>query len=216
MKVVIAMRNGEEKLRVMAEVRNGILRSGVNILINADKVPAGRMDWLKAQMKKGQITPEIEAWGMHIGDNGNGLVVRWLEDIEQEKREAVQAAYNALPADEQAALEERKAIEKLYGIADKALNYDTDEDNVSRSYSTRTEADRRLEAWQKNYPKAARRERARDMDSQADREENLAVGALTYDADGWISPEEQKQRHDEGMVKAADLRAEAQKLRETC
>lgn len=40
----------------------------------------------------------------------------------------------------------------------------------------------------------------------------IAGGALTYDADGWISPEEQQARHDAGMAKAAALAARAAAL----
>ena len=213
MKVVIAYRNGEERLRVPAEVRNGVLRNGKNILINSDFIPAGEKDRIVKQIKAGSITPEIEKMGMKIGDNGNGLIVRWAEDVERECREKARKEYDALPADERAAIEERREIDRLYMISDQALNRDTDDDNVSRGYSRQAQADRRLAAWRVRYPKQARLEEADKLEHLAVREDDLASGALVYDADGWISPEEQQKRHDEHKDKAARLRAEAQGIR---
>ena len=148
MKTVVVYRNGEQKLRIPAEIRNGILRSGDNILINGDliRLPATKAS-VAAEIKARRITPEIEAMGMRMGDNGNGLVVRWAEDVETELQAKADAAYEALPDDVRAAREEREAIDKLYYRSDRALNHDTDDNNVSRGYSLRAEADRRLAAW---------------------------------------------------------------------
>ena len=87
MKIVIVSRNGEEKLRVPAEIRNGILRAGKNILINSDLIAGSGMskEQVAAEIKSGRITPQIEAMGMRLGDNGNGLVCQWAEDVEREK-----------------------------------------------------------------------------------------------------------------------------------
>jgi len=157
METVVVKRDGKTKLRVPAEVRNGVLRCGKNILINVDLI---NHPWTKksvaAAIKAKKITPEIEAMGMFIGDNGNGLVVRWASEIDAEVHAARQAAYDALPAEVRAAREERRAI-----------------------------------------------------NDQAEHEDSMAVGALTYDCDGSISPEAQNKRHDEFKAKAKGLRAEA-------
>jgi hypothetical protein len=213
MRLVQVTRNGEIKLTVPAEVRNGILRHHDAILINADLIPATTTKAaVAAAIKAGKITPEIEAMGMHIGDNGNGLVVRWLDEVQAEERVKAKAEYDALPAEVRAAREERAAIDDLYRRSYKALNRDTDDNNVERGYRLQAEADRRLAAWQEKYPDAAKEELRRDLLARADHEEELAVGALTYDCDGSFSPEYQRQRHDEFMAKAADYRRQAAQL----
>lgn len=214
MKLVQVTRDGEIRLTVPAEIRNGILRNGKNILINSDLIAASGMtkEQVASAIKAGRITPEIEAMGMRIGDNGNGLVVRWLDDIRAEEQAKAAAEYNALPADVRAAREERLAIDDLYRRAYKSLNRDTDDDNVDRGYRLQAEADRRLAAWKTQYPAAAKEERRAELLAQAKHEEDLASGALTYDCDGSFSPEYQQQRHDEMMAKAAAIRAQAAKL----
>ena len=211
MRTVVVYRNGKQLLRVPAEIRNGILRSiGDAILINADMIqPPHTKASVAAEIKAHRITPEIEAMGMRIGDNGNGLVVRWAEDVEREEQAKADAAYAALPKEVRAAQQERQAIDELYRRSDRALNHDTDGDNVSRGYRLQGEANRRLAAWRIQYPTAAKEERRATLLAQAEHEDHMACGALTYDADGWISPEEQRRRHDEFACKAATLRTTA-------
>ena len=116
LKTVVAYRNGEAKLRIPAEVRNGVLRNGNNILINADliKPPHSRAS-VSAAIKTGEITPEIEAMGMHIGDNGNGLICRWEADINAERAEKQRQHLAAHPE-----LAERNAIAKLFAAAERS------------------------------------------------------------------------------------------------
>ena len=112
-------------------------------------------------------------------------------------------------AEKQAAREEREAIDKLYARSYQSLHSDLDGDNISRGYSLRAEADRRLKAWRAKYPAEAREEKAAGLIAQAEHEEDLAAGALVYDADGWGGPDEQQKRHDEMMARARELRAKA-------
>jgi len=65
---------------------------------------------------------------------------------------------------------------------------------------------------QGQFGKEAKQRQARRLIRQAEREEDLAAGALHYDADGWIGPEEQRRRHDEGMEKARQMRQQAAEL----
>ena len=219
MKTVIAIRNGKETLRAQAEERNGVLQGRNNILLNADLVTASGLgkDYIAGEVRAGRLTPQIEAMGMRLGDNGNGLVCRWLdapiaEQQAEAKKECDALPNEALPDEEQAAKEERAEISKLYVRSSQALNFDLDGDNISRGYSLRAKADRRLEAWRAKYPAEARKEESARLIAQAEHEEDLAAGALVYDADGWIGPEEQQRRHDEVMAKAQELRAKAAEL----
>ena len=213
METVIVYRDGVQKLRVPVEVRHGILRHGDQILINADLIhlPATKAS-VVAEIKARRITPAIEAMGMRLGDNGNGLIVRLAADVDREERSKANAAYAALPEDVRAAREERLAIGELYCLSDRALNDDTDEDNVSRGYGLRAEADRRLAAWHIQYPAAATEERRASLLAQADHEDDMASGALIYDCDGSLSPADQRRRHDEYAAKATALRQQAASL----
>jgi len=216
MKTVVATRNGEETLRTQAEERNGALYSGGKILLNPDLVEISGLskNFIFRERRMHQNSPQIAALGMRLGDNGNGLVCRWLdapiaEQQAEAKKECDALPNEALPDEEQAAKEERAEISKLYVRSSQALNFDLDGENVSRGYSLRAKADRRLEAWRAQYPAEARKEEAGRLIAQAEHEEDLAAGALVYDADGWEGPDEQQKRHDEMMARARELRAKA-------
>jgi hypothetical protein len=86
------------------------------------------------------------------------------------------------------------------------------EDNVTTPMSLRRQADERLKAWRLKYPEKARKEDAQGLISKAERQEELASGALTFDMDGSISPEQQQKRHDEFIAKAKDYRKQADEL----
>lgn len=103
---------------------------------------------------------------------------------------------------------ERRAIDEMLERADRLENSPS-EDNVSGPLRLRAEAERRFEAWKAKYPEAAAREMAADLLAEADHEDELALGALTYDADGWLSREDQEARAAEHRAKAAALRAKA-------
>lgn len=213
MRTVIVYRNGEPKLIVPAEEKNGVLRSvGGSILINNDLVPEGRLEWLKKQMKARKITPEIESWGIKLGDNGNGLIARRSDEVEAEEKRKADAEYAALPQEVRECREERIAIDRLFAAAHKSLNHDLDDNNVMRGYQQQAEANRRLDAWKKKYPREAELERAADLRAAADKQDDLASGALVYDCDGSFSPEYQQQRADTFRAKANALRAEAEKI----
>jgi len=83
--------------------------------------------------------------------------------------------------------------------------YDIDMNRVERWYRAQ------IASWEAKYPvvTAARQAVAAKAKLEADifELEYLAKGALFYDADGSINPEEQQARHDEYMAKAAALRA---------
>lgn len=101
---------------------------------------------------------------------------------------------------------ERNRIEGLYAKAEKHINYPGD------YYGILAEADAALKAWQAKYPAAAAREKAAILRAKADHQDSLAKGALVYDADGWLSAEDQERRAAEFKAEAAKLRAEADRL----
>lgn len=197
-------RNGEIKMVHPFEVRaNGTLWSkGMPLLDSeaADFIALGKEKILElAHAKRWADIPD--GCFARVGLNPSGLLV---EDL-QAAREAAEAARTP-------AQKERRRISEMYYRADRLAN-SASENNVAGPMIIRAEADAALAKWRKDYPDEAREEDARKIDAQADREEELAAGALLYDADGSISDDEQQKRHDEHMAKASELRAKAAAMR---
>ena len=212
MKTIVVIKDGEEKLRIPAEIINGhVYGPDQQPITIGYKLEAAGID-KKAYCNRARnhsLTEADKECVAVLGDNGQGMMVRWAADIEAEREAERQAAYDALPAKVRAAREERQAIDRLFYQADRAYNHDTDDNNIERAMRLRSEARSRLDAWKKNYPEAAAEETKADMIAKAEKLEDLATGALTYDADGWISPEEQQNRHDKMMAEAAEIRKQA-------
>lgn len=61
-------------------------------------------------------------------------------------------------------------------------------------------------------PAAHRARKIRSLRDQASHARSVALGALTYDADGWLSREDRQKSHDEGMAKSATLESQAVEL----
>jgi len=102
---------------------------------------------------------------------------------------------------------ERGRIASVYAQAAKL-----EDEDYSRSLYLISAADAALATWRQQYPAAAREEHRMQLQDKAEHERSLAVGALTYDADGSLSHEDQQRRHDEHMTAAAALDAQAAAL----
>lgn len=135
-----------------------------------------------------------------IGLNPSGLLV-----IEQNEYLAQTKAART-PAQK-----ERDRIASLYAKARARYNA-CDDCNVSDYYRIKGQADAALTKWREDYPDEAKEERRAELMSDAADLRNKAIGALTYDADGWISREEQQKRHDEFITQAEALEAKANNL----
>jgi hypothetical protein len=205
MKTVIVSRHGEVKLRIPVEERNGILRAGQNILINNDLIrDPHTKESVAAAIKAHKITAEIEAMGMRIGDNGNGLICTWADEHDKAARDAALAALTD-------ALRERMEISKLFAAAERRLN-DTDDCNTMDHYRMMAQARAKLEAWQLQYPADAKKEKADALRAKAADKRDLARGALAYDADGWLNEAARQKRHDDIMAEADELEKQAVEL----
>lgn len=102
---------------------------------------------------------------------------------------------------------ERRRIDALRAQAECIKDADP-----GRYFTLLHRADAAEQAWRAEYPDAATEERRERLRAQAEHERSLAVGALTYDADGWLSPEDQQRAHDEHIAKAEAIEAEAASL----
>lgn len=101
---------------------------------------------------------------------------------------------------------ERRRISAMYAQAERL------EDYPAESITLRMRADAALKVWRATYPDAAREEDRQTLKAQAEHKRSLASGALTYDADGSLTPAMQEARHDEWMAEAAALDAQAAAL----
>lgn len=131
-----------------------------------------------------------------------------LTDAEAATLERAIAEYHGALASEAARLErvERRRIAAMYAQAVQRADY------PDESISLRLTADKALAAWREQYPDAAREERQQMLRDQAAHERHLASGALTYDADGSLSHEDQQHSHDKSIAKAEALEAQASEL----
>jgi hypothetical protein len=106
---------------------------------------------------------------------------------------------------------ERNEIFRLYSEAERIAESGR-ENNVTEPIRLRARADKMLREWRERYPIEARKERQRELIEKAEHQEELAKGALIYDADGWISSAEQQKRHDDFIAKANELRRQSKEL----
>lgn len=124
---------------------------------------------------------------------------RIIEETASAKSQAREAAITP-------AQRERWEIEVLFQKAERLVDY------PGSYHPALNAAEAALTAWREKYPEAAREEDRRNLLAQADKHDELAVGALVYDADGWLSASEQETRAAEFRAKAEKLRARAAAL----
>lgn len=135
-----------------------------------------------------------------VGSSSSGLMVVLQSDYLDEHKTSITPAQKM-----------RAEINDLYYRANK-LEDSPSEDNVSGPIMMRSKAARLLTEWRTKYPADAARERKDDLMSKAQDLRSKAIGALTYDADGMISQEEQQKRHDDYINQAKKIEEEANKI----
>ena len=138
------------------------------------------------------------------GMNPGGLEVITLAEYQRrakEERERIKAGRTPAQV-------EREAIETLYMRANLVKDSEYDEEY----YDLRSEARNRFEKWKVNFPEDWKMEQAHELVIKADHEKSLALGALVFDMDGSLSPEDQQRRHDEHMAKSNELRRQAEEM----
>jgi hypothetical protein len=203
MKLYLIIRDGEVKQVQPLELQSdGTLLKGTNPLLDSlstgfiamgkDKLVA-----LVSAKKYSEIPADCYA---HIGVNPSGLEVISQDDYKS----------RTLAARTPAQIE-RQRISALYAKANQRNNADDDNNVVDYMRIKRT-ADAALAQWRDDYPTDAKAEKADEIESKADHIDELAAGALTYDADGSIDSTEQQARHDEYKAKAVELRVQASEL----
>ena len=69
-----------------------------------------------------------------------------------------------------------------------------------------------MTAWREKYPEAARMIDKQELIDQAESQESLARRAFTYDADGWLSQEDQEKSAVHFRQKAQEMRKKAEQI----
>ena len=105
-----------------------------------------------------------------------------------------------------AAQSERNRIEQMFDRAEDKRDY------PGSYFPAKMAAEKALKAWREKYPRQAALEVVQRLRDQAERLRSKAVGALTYDSDGWLSKADQQKRHDDWMAEAQAKLDEAAKL----
>jgi len=211
---LVVIRDGEVKLRVG---KGNIHADGTvwlptvkgnGPLINSSAAGFDRavIEPLLRAGKYDQIPTNLYA---RLGANEGGLVVMYAEEYDRERRAEAKAHLDAHPE-----IRERQEITALFEHGHHINDEWGDDADTGEGFRLIAEAERRLAAWREKYPEAAREERAENLIAKAEHEESIAKGALTFDADGWLSSKDQQKRYDEHMAKAADLRKQAEEVRQ--
>ena len=211
MKQIVVIRNGEVKIRTSAHIH-----SDGTVWLRTAKGEGPLLDSETKEISKEQMLACAKAseWNKipasayaRMGTSETGLTVMLADEYDSARR-AEQRAY----LDQHPEVAERAEISALFARGNGIIQGNREEDDTGRGYNMIGEAEKRLAAWRIKYPEAAKEEARQKLIGDAEKQESLAVGALTYDADGWIGPEEQQKRHDEFMAKVIEIRKQAAAL----
>jgi len=208
MMTVILMRGGKIKMRMpgVTERADGTLWThGVPIADGAELQRHGiaQADYVR-RVKAGELTAQDRACLVKLGANPSGLEALTAEQYERQEQERI-AAMRAEYDRTHPGAAERRRIDGIYAEADRKRDW------PGEYHPLMIEADKALEKWRATYPREAAAERASDLRAEAEHQRSLAVGALVYDADGWIDRKGQKERAAKFEAEAAKLEAEAAK-----
>ena len=211
-KTVVVIRDGETKLRLA----RAMIRADGTIWYNdiplLDAQAPGALDkaTAAAAVKAQQWDKIPPAMYARMGTSASGLIVRDAADVDAEQRAAAEQERKKYEATHPGAAE-RRAINDLYARA-RARREAEDDCNTMDYYRISAEASAKLKAWREKYPAEARAEDAEDLRAKADKQRELASGALTYDCDGLLDSAAQQNRHDEFLLKAAEYEKQAAEL----
>lgn len=206
MTVYAIYRDGEEKRLLLEEQKDGSLQNKGVPLIDGKAPESIALGPKLLELVKAKKYSEIPAGCFaHVGQNPSGLLV-----VDYEAKQKAECDQYLTQHPETV---ERNEIAKLFARGHK-INNDWDEEaDTGKGFILIAEAEQRLAAWRIKYPDAAREEAAQELEARAGYEDELAIGAMTYDADGWLSSADQQKRRDEFRAKAGALRAKAAEIR---
>lgn len=204
MTTYLAVRDGQVKMPLPNPTikADGTIWLSGNPLLDSESAGAREIgiDKLRSLAKsKAWDKIPLDAWAK-IGLNPSGLlVIEQAEYISQQRAARTPAQV------------ERDRINGLYAKAYQRRDA-RDDCNTMDYYRIKADADAALAKWRENYPVEAKAEHKAKLLADAGGLRDKAIGALTYDADGWLSREDQKKRHDEFITQAEAIEAKANNL----
>lgn len=211
-----------ESYELYAVIRNGKLLKSLLLTVHDDGTLWGKPGPLLdgqhpgiAAMDRAELTAMVrskrydelpEGSIARLGISPTGMEVITYAEYDARKNAARK------PVELTPAQRERIRIEGLLDRAAARLE-DNDDNNRVDGMRLMRNAKAALEAWRDAYPQEAAEEDAVELEDKAARKEDLAQGALLYDADGWLDENARQERHDALMAEAAKLRHQADELR---
>jgi hypothetical protein len=207
MSIFQVMLNGKVTLTIPGEIRDGFLwgltGDSAKPVLNGSLLAENGVsqDEAKKALASGKYSDKIRACFMTVGDNANGRTV--VNKTAADRLEHEQWKANRTPADLR-----REEIATLWA---KVRRCDRSEDDVEydRLRFAAQDAESKFYA---EFPEELKKDQAAELRAKADKARELASGALVYDADGWISSEEQERRAAEFRAEAAQYDLQADEL----
>lgn len=142
---------------------------------------------------------------MKLGVNPGGREVR---DKNAHEASLKRDRENAMsPADR----EKRSMLEAIAKAENRAQRCDRSQDDVEYRHR-KWAAEELLEAFYAKYPEELAAKKAADLRWKASELRRKAVGALLYDADGWIGADEQQRSHDAMIAEAVEIEKQADEI----
>jgi len=210
MESYVTIRPGAEPRRFPGEIRNGklwmVYESQAVPIIDGQAAATAEfgLDRIKKLMKAGTYSAIPADCFASLGDNPSGLAVIPGKDYDRQIRDAAEAA---MSDSDRAWWRDVAPLEREIERAENADYYEP-----ARICCARIDYDHAVADWREAYPGGAAEHDVQDLRDKASRKRDLAVGALTYDADGSLSSEMQQQRHNEYIAEAVALEALAREL----
>jgi hypothetical protein len=203
MKSYRVSRNGELKGTYPLEKHtDGTLWNGKNPLLDSEAEGYKTLgkDAIIALIKAGKFAEIPADCFAKEGTSASGLEVIDYEIIRN------QEIINLTDAQK-----ERIRINGLFAKAYARQNA-SDDNNVQDYFIILGQAKKALAAWKVNYPAEAKEEKRDSLMNKAAELRSTAIGALTYDCDGDLTPAMQQARHDELINQARAIEAQAKAL----
>ncbi len=183
------------------------LSNGKTLTVDANSIDAtAYVDG--ARLVIGPVVPISKQWAAKVPAEYTHCIyhVRMTVPLTAAEAQAIQVAMaanlaSARAANDTPAKRARNEVSKMYAAAKRRIDY------PGEYYPMLNAADAALAKWREDYPADAEEERKDKVRTQIAKLEELAQGAMLYDADGSIDYAGQCKRRDEFLTKAEALRA---------
>ena len=176
--------------------------------------------WLILSAQKGSMELQVKQTLLEAKDNAQKIVA---EAEEEANKITTEAKAKIEEKESQLKKTEDRLINKDELLDKRQADIDKDADEVKRKIEevkeikerlaeAENEKKKELERVSRLNAEEAKEERRAELRAKAEKERELAQGALFYDSDGWLDEAARQARHDEFIARAEALEAEATNL----